>query len=333
MNKIKYLYSTLFGIWVATAGFEAGAQPAAPGAVPGYPSRPIRLIIPFPPGGGTDFVARVLMQKLSDAWGQQIIADNRPGSSGTIGLDITAKAAPDGYTFALGQTGNIALAPVFYPKLPYDPRRDLAPITLVSMSPFMLVAHPSLPAKNVRELIALAKTRPDEIAFGSSGNGSLSHLAGEIIKAAGGVRMLHVPYKGVALATSDLFSGRIAIYVSPLQPLPAWIKAGRVKPLGVTRAQRSSVFPDVPTIAESGVPGYDVTNWYGAVAPAKTPAPIIARLNSELTRILRLPEVQTRFRDEGGEIAPGTPEELSGFINREIQRWGKVVSDAGVRVD
>lgn len=307
---------------------SASAQAQAP-----YPAKAIRWIVPFPPGGGTDFVVRTLAQKLGDAVGQQVVADNRPGSSGTIGLDVTAKAPPDGYTIALGQTGNIALAPVFYPKLPYDPRRDFAPITLVSMAPFMLVAHPSLPAKTVRELITLAKTRPDEIAFGSSGNGSLSHLAGEIIKSAGGVGMLHVPYKGVALATSDLFSGRIALYVSPLQPLPAWIKAGRVKPIGVTRAQRSPAFPDVPTIAESGVPGYDVTNWYGVVAPAKTPAPVVAKLNSELVRILRLPDVQARFRDEGGEVAPGTPEELSAFINREIQRWGKVVRDTGVRVD
>lgn len=309
------------------------AQTPAPVSAQPYPAKAIRWIVPFPPGGGTDFVVRTLAQKLGDAVGQQVVADNRPGSSGTIGLDVTAKAVPDGYTIALGQTGNIALAPVFYPKLPYDPRRDFAPVTLVSMAPFMLVAHPSLPAKNVRELIALAKTRPDEIAFGSSGNGSLSHLAGEIIKSAGGVRMLHVPYKGVALATSDLFSGRIALYVSPLQPLSAWIRAGRVKPIGVTRAQRSSAFPDVPTIAESGVPGYDVTNWYGVVAPAKTPPPVVAKLNSELVRILRMPDVQARFRDEGGEVAPGTPDDLAAFINREIQRWGKVVSDAGVRVE
>jgi len=287
----------------------------------------------FPPGGGTDFVARVLAQKLGDALGQQIIADNRPGSSGTIGMDVAAKAVPDGYTIALGQTGNIVLAPAFNPGLPYDPLRDLVPVTLVSLSPFMLVAHPSLPARTVRELIALAKSRPDEIAFGSSGNGSLSHLAGEMIKSAGQVRMLHVPYKGVALATSDLFSGRIGLYVSPLQPLPAWIKAGRVKPVGITRAQRSSAFPDVPTIAESGVPGYDVTNWYGVLAPAKTPTAVVARLNSELGRILRMSDVQARFRDEGGEVAPGTPEELAAFIHREMQRWAKTIRDTGVRAD
>jgi len=298
-----------------------------------YPAKTIRWIVPFPPGGGTDFVVRTLAQKLSEALGQQIVADNRPGSSGTIGLDVMAKAPPDGYTIALGQTGNVALAPAFYPKLAYDPQRDFAPVTRVSLAPFMLVAHPSLPAKNTRELIALAKTRPDEIAFGSSGNGSLSHLAGEIIKISGGVRMLHVPYKGVALATSDLFSGRISLYVSPLQNLAGWIQAGRVKPIGLTRAQRSNAFPDVPTIAESGVPGYDVTNWYGVFAPARTPAAAVTRLNSELTRILRMPDVQARFREEGGEIAPGTPEELSAFISREIQRWGKVVRDAGVKVD
>jgi tripartite-type tricarboxylate transporter receptor subunit TctC len=298
-----------------------------------YPAKSIRWIVPFPPGGGTDFVVRTLAQKLSEALGQQIVADNRPGSSGTIGLDVMAKAPADGYTIALGQTGNVALAPAFYPKLAYDPQRDFAPVTRVSLAPFMLVAHPSLPAKNTRELIALAKTRPDEIAFGSSGNGSLSHLAGEIIKISGGVRMLHVPYKGIALATSDLFSGRIALYVSPLQNLAGWFQAGRVKPIGLTRAQRSNAFPDVPTIAESGIPGYDVTNWYGVFAPAKTPAAAVTRLNSELVRILRMPDVQARFRDEGGEVAPGTPEELSAFVNREIQRWGKVVRDAGVKVD
>lgn len=302
-------------------------------ATPAYPAKAIRLIVPFPPAGGTDFIARTLAQRLAEGLNQQVLVDNRAGSSGTIGLDLAAKSPADGYTIAVGQTGNMALAPVFYPKLPYDPRRDFATVARVSLASFMLVAHPSLPAKTVRELIALAKSRPDDIAFGSSGNGSLSHLAGEIIKTSGGVRMLHVPYKGVALATSDLFSGRIALYVSPLQNLAGWFQAGRVKPIGLTRAQRSPAFPDVPTIAESGVPGYDVTNWYGIVAPAKTPAPVVARLNSELQRILRLPEVQARFRDDGGEIASSTPEEFAAFINHEIQRWGKVVSDAGVRID
>lgn len=306
---------------------------AQPGTAQNYPAKSIRLIVPFPPGGGTDFVARTLAQRLGDALGQQVVVDNRSGSSGSIGMELAAKAPPDGYTIALGQTGNMALAPVFYPKLPYDPRRDFTAIARVSLSSFMLVAHPSLPAKNTRELIALAKARPDDIAFGSPGNGSLSHLAVELIKISGGVRMLHVPYKGVALATSDLFSGRIALYVSPLQNLAGWFAAGRVKPIGLTRAQRSTVFPDVPTIAESGVPGYDVTNWYGMVAPAKTPTPVIARLNSEVVRVLRLPEVQARFRDEGGEVVPGTPEEFAAFVGLEIQRWRKTVLDAGVRVD
>ncbi len=327
MKSITYIIYTM-GVSLLLTAHAVNAQPAQ-----AYPVRSMRFIVPFPPGGGTDFVARTLAQKLADALGQQVIADNRPGSSGTIGMDVTAKAPPDGYTIALGQTGNVALAPAFNPGLPYDPRRDLAPVTRVSLSPFMLVAHPSLPAKTVREIIALAKSRPDEITFGSSGNGSLSHLAGEMIKSAGQVRMLHVPYKGVALAASDLFSGRIVLYVSPLQPLPAWFKAGRVKPIGITRARRSSVFPDVPTIAESGLPGYDVTNWYGVMAPAKTPAPVIAKLNSELVRILRMPDVQARFRDEGGEVAPGTPEEFAAFINREMQRWAKTIRDAGVRAD
>jgi tripartite-type tricarboxylate transporter receptor subunit TctC len=298
-----------------------------------YPARTLRWIVPFPAGGGTDIIARTLGQKLAEAWGQQVIVDNRPGSGGTLGLAAAAKSPADGYTLVLAQTANVALAPAVYAKLPYDPQADLAPVTLVLSTPFVLVAHPSVPAKNVRELVALARARPDDLSFGSSGNGTLSHLSGEMIKTMAGVRLLHVPYKGVPLALSDLYSGRIALYVSPIPPMLAPARDGRVKAIGVTGTQRSNAFPGVPTLAESGLPGYEATNWYGAMVPARTPQDIVAKLNAELTRILRLPDVRSRFQDEGGDVTPTTPEQFAAFIAHELPRWAKIVKASGARVD
>jgi tripartite-type tricarboxylate transporter receptor subunit TctC len=298
-----------------------------------YPAKTVRWIVPFPAGGGTDIIARTLAQKMTEGWGQQAIVDNRPGSGGTLGLAAAAKAPADGYTLVLAQTANVALAPAVYAKLPYDPQADLAPVTLVLSTPFVLVAHPSVPAKNARELIALARARPDDLSFGSSGNGTLSHLAGEMIKTMAGVRLLHVPYKGVPLATADLYSGRIALYVSPIPPMLAPVKDGRLKAIGVTGAQRSNAFPGVPALAESGLPGYEATNWYGVMVPAKTPRDIVTKLNAELTRILQLPDVKSRFQDEGGEVTPTTPEQFAAFIARELPKWAKIVKASGARVD
>lgn len=298
-----------------------------------YPDKTIRWIIPFPSGGGTDIITRALAQELAKAWGQQVVADNRPGAGGTLGVGAAAKAPADGYTLVLAQLANIGLAPAFYAKLPYDPQTDLAPVTLVLSTPFVLVAHPSVPAKDTRELIALARARPDELSFGSSGNGTLSHLAGEMIKTMAGVRLLHVPYKGVPLATADLFSGRIALYVSPIPPVLPSVKAGRIKAIGVTGAQRSSAFPEVPTIADSGMPGYEATNWYGVMVPAKTPRDVIVKLHAELVRILQLPDVRNRFHEQGGDVTPSTPEQFAAFISREIPKWTKIVRESGARVD
>ena len=298
-----------------------------------YPSKPIRWIVPFPPGGGTDGIARTLGQKLNEAWGQPVIVDNRAGSGGTIGLAAVAKSPPDGYTLALAQSANVALAPAFYPKLPYHPQTDLAPVTLVLSTPFVLVAHPSIPAKTAKELVALARARPDDLSFGSSGVGTMSHLTGEMIKSMANVRLLHVPYKGVPLATGDLYSGRIALYVSPIPPMLAPIKSGRVRAIGVTGSRRSSAFPGVPTLAESGLPGYEATNWYGVMVPAKTPAEIVAKLNAELVRILQLPDVRTRFEAEGGDITPSTPAEFAALIAREIPRWDKIVKASGAQAN
>jgi tripartite-type tricarboxylate transporter receptor subunit TctC len=323
--RLSSLLVSLTCVALASAGGAAFAQ--------AYPAKTLRWIVPFPPGGGTDGIARTLAQKLSDAWGQPVIVDNRSGSGGTIGLAAVAKAPADGYTLALAQLANVGLAPAFYPKLPYNPQTDLAPVTMVLSTSFVLVAHPSVPARNTKELIALARARPDDLSFGSSGIGALSHLAGEMIKSSANVRLLHVPYKGVPLATADLYSGRIALYVSPIPPMLAPLKAGRVRAIGVTGNQRSSAFPEVPTIAESGIPGFEATNWYGVMVPARTPPDIVAKLNAELVRILQLADVKTRFAAEGGDVTPSTPEEFAALIAREIPKWAKIVKASGAQAN
>ncbi len=306
---------------------------AVPVFAQNYPSKSIRWIAPFPPGGGTDLISRTLAQKLSEAWGQQVLVDNRPGGGGTIGLAVAAKSPADGYNVVLGQLANVGIAPALYSKLPYDPVRDLAPVTLVLSAPLILVAHPSLPANNVRELIALARAKPELITFGSPGNGTTGHLAAEMIKSATGVKMTHIPYKGASPAITDLMGGQIAIYVSTIPPALPLIKSGRLKALGVTSAKRSPALPDVPTISESGLPGYEVTNWYGVMVPAGVPKDILGKLHTEIVRILKLPDVQKRFQGEGGTVAPDTPEQFAAFIKSEIAKWGKAVKDSGARVD
>ena len=306
---------------------------AVPVFAQNYPGKSIRWIAPFPPGGGTDLISRTLAQKLSEAWGQQVLVDNRPGGGGTIGLAVAAKSPADGYNVVLGQLANVGIAPALYSKLPYDPVRDLAPVTLVLSAPLILVAHPSLPANNVRELIALARAKPELITFGSPGNGTTGHLAAEMIKSATGVKMTHIPYKGASPAITDLMGGQIAIYVSTIPPSLPLLKSGRLKALGVTSAKRAPALPDVPTIAESGLPGYEVTNWYGVMVPAGVPKDILGKLHTEIVRILKLPDVQKRFQGEGGTVAPDTPEQFAAFIKSEIAKWGKAVKDSGARVD
>jgi tripartite-type tricarboxylate transporter receptor subunit TctC len=298
-----------------------------------YPSKPIRWIVPFPPGGGTDVISRTLAQKLTESWGQQVIADNRPGSGGTIGLAAAAKLPADGYNIVLGQLANVAIAPALYAKLPYDPVKDFTPVTLALKSPLILVAHPSFPAKNVKELIAVAKAKPDSVTFGSPGNGTTGHLGTEIIKTAGRVKMTHIPYKGASPAFTGLLGGEIAVYMSSIQPAIPMLKAGRVKALGVTSAKRIAGLPDVPTISETGLPGYEVTNWYGVMVPAGVPKDVLAKLHGELARILKLPDVQQRFQAEGGDTTPDTPEQFAAFIKTEIAKWDKAVRESGAKID
>lgn len=324
MNSVRW-FSYVAVVALGLASTAALAQ--------AYPSKPIRWIAPFPPGGGTDVISRTLAQKLTEAWGQQVIVENRPGSGGTIGLAAAVKSPADGYNIVLGQLANVAIAPGLYAKLPYDPVKDLAPVTLVLSAPLILVAHPSLPARNTKELLALARAKPDAITFGSPGNGTTGHLAAELIKSATGVKMTHVPYKGASPAITALLGGEIAIYVSSIPPALPMIKAGRLKALGVTSAKRTATLPDVPTISESGLPGYEVTNWYGVMLPAGVAKDLVSRLNTEIARILRLPEVQQRFQGEGGDVAPNTPEQFAAFIKSEIAKWDKAIKASGAKVD
>jgi tripartite-type tricarboxylate transporter receptor subunit TctC len=298
-----------------------------------YPVKPVRWVVPFPPGGGTDTISRTLAQKLSETWGQQVVVDNRPGSGGTIGLTIAVKLPADGYNIVLGQLANMGIAPALYPKLPYDPVKDLQPVTLVLTSPLILVVHPSVPVKNTKELIALAKRTPGGLTFGTPGNGTTGHLGIEILQHAAGVRMTHVPYKGAAPAFTGLLGGEIALYMSSVPPALPMMKAGRVRAIGVTSTKRMASLPNVPTISETGLPGYEVTNWYGVMMPVGVPKDILAKVHGDLVKILKQPEVQQRFAGEGGDISANTPGEFATFIRNEIAKWAKAVKASGAKVD
>ena len=298
-----------------------------------YPNKPVRWVVPFPPGGGTDLISRTIATKLNEVWGVQVIADNRPGGGGTLGLGIAAKMPADGYTIVLGQASNVAVAPGLYAKLAYDPVKDLQPITNVIAAPLVIVSHPSFPAKNAKELIAYARAKPGAVTFGSPGNGTIGHLSMELLKTSAKINMLHIPYKGATLAITELIGGQIVLYASSMPPALPLINAGKLKALGVTTAKRLAPLPNVPTIAESGVPGYEAVNWYGVFVPAGTPKEIVAKLHDDIVRVLRQPDVKERFAGEGGDIIADTPEQFGVFIRKEIPKWTKVIKDAAVKVD
>ena len=303
-------------------------------ADPPYPeSRPIRLIVPAAPGGGADFVARILGQKLGEALGQTVIVDNRAGASGTIAADNTAKAAADGHTLLIGQSTSIVIAPHMYAKLGYDTLRDLMPVTLVAQVPNILVVHPGVTAANVKELIALAKSRPDALNYGSSGNGAPSHLAGEMFKSAAGVAMVHVPYKGAGPAVNDLVAGQIQIMFAPIVAVLPQVKAGRLRALAVTSAARSAAAPDVPTLAESGLAGYEISSWFGLFAPAATPPAVIDRLYRESAKALQSAEVRERFAQEGAEPVGNSPAEFAAYVRSEYARYGRIVKGIGIKAE
>ncbi len=296
-----------------------------------YPSRPIRFIVPFAPGGSTDTLARTLGTKLTEALGQQVVVDNRAGGNGNIGTDVVAHAVPDGYTILLGYIANLAIGPSLYAKLPYDPVKDFAPITLLAVAPNILVVHPSVPAKNFQEFIAYAKANPTKVNFASAAVASPGHLSGELLNLAAGIHMQHVPYKGAGQAVVDLVGGQVQVMVSGMSAVMPHIKAGRLRPLAVTGARRSPAVPDVPTIAESGFPKFEATAWYGVLAPAGTAPAIVTRLNTEILRALKLPDVKERLEYVGFEIVGSTPAAFGSYIKSEITKWAPVVKAAGVK--
>ena len=306
------------------------AWPAS--AAEAYPDKPIRLIIPQPPGGTSDILARVLALKLAENLRQQIIIDNRAGASGTIGTDLAAKSPPDGYTLVLVYTTH-ATTPGIYGKLPYDPVADFAPVTLAAAAPLLLVVHPKIPVTSVKELIAYAKTRPGELNFCSAGNGSGSHLAGELFNTMTGVKLTHIPYKGSGLAITELIGGQVQLMFAGIVPIDPHVKSGRVRSIAVSSAKRSVAIPHVPTIAESGLTGFEVVGWYGVLAPARTPHPIVARLHNEFIKILQTQDIRDRLLSEGAEPVGNTPAEFTAFIKTDIGRWAKVIKAAGAKLD
>jgi tripartite-type tricarboxylate transporter receptor subunit TctC len=298
-----------------------------------YPTKPIRMIVPFPAGGTTDILARSVGQKLGEAVGRQVIIDNRPGAGGNIGSDMVAKAAPDGYTLLMGTVGTHAINASLYAKMPYDHIQDFAPITLVAAVPNVLVVNPSVEAKSVRELIALAKAKPGQLSFASSGNGTSIHLSGELFKTMAGIDMLHVPYKGSAPALTDLIGGQVNLMFDNLPSSLPHIKAGKLRALAVTSGKRSPALPDVPTIAEAGLPGFEASSWFGVFAPAGTPKEIITRLNMEIVKALTSPELKERLAAQGAEAVGNSPEQFAAHIRSETAKWAKVVKASGATVD
>ena len=308
----------------------AAAAPDTATAQNSYPTRPIRIIVPSAPGGGTDYTARTIAHKLTDAVGQTVVVENRPGAAGNIGAEIAAKASPDGYTLVMPIT-SFAMNPHLYRQLPFDTVNDFAPITLAALAPLYLVVSPSVPAKNVSELIALAKAKPGQLNYANSGNGTSAHLAGELFKKMAAVDLVSVPYKGGGPAVIDLVAGRVQIYFSTIPAALAQVQAGKLRGLAVTSARRVNLMPEVPTVAESGLPGYEIVGWFGLFAPAGTPRPAIARLNKEINDILRTPDAQKRFANEGLVPGGGTPEELGKFLRAEIVKWGALIRQIGLQ--
>jgi len=298
-----------------------------------YPVKPVRIIVPWTPGGTADTLARLVGQRLSEGFGQQVLIDNRPGASGQIGSDLVAKAAPDGYTLVLGTTAPNSTAPSLYSKLPYDPNKDFAPISLVALTFYVLSVHPQVPVKNIPDLVKLAKARPGQLNFSSPGNGTPNHLSGEMFKTQAGIQMQHIPFKGSSEAIASVLGGQIPLNFENIAVVLPHIKAGKVRALGVTSARRSTFLPETPTIAESGYPGFEAVGWFGLMAPANTPRDILTKLNAETVRILNLPEVSSRILALGAQVRPTTMAEFDTFNREQIAKWAKVIKDSGARID
>jgi len=313
-------------------GFNAALW-LAPGAhAQAYPTKPVRIVVAFAPGGPSDYAARVVAQRLPELLGQQVIVDNRPGAGGILGADLVAKSPPDGYTLLIGNTGMLCVSPYLYSKLTYE-AKDFAPVTNLIGGPSWLVVHPSVPARNVKELIALAKLRPGQLTYGSAGAGQISHLNGELFKITAGVDIVHVPYKGTAQITPDLLGGQISMsFSTDIQSL-VLAQAGKLRMLGVTGRTRSPAAPEVPTVDESGLQGFEVLNWNGVVAPARTPRDIVTRLNRDFVKVIHLPEVRERVEAQGNIVIGDTSEEFAAYIRAESEKWSRVIKQVGIRLD
>ena len=307
------------------AGEETHAQ--------AYPARAVRLIVPFPPGGPNDVLGRVVAQKLTEQMGQQVVVDNRGGAGGIIGAELAARATPDGYTLFFGGTASMSINPILHKKLGYDPVADFAAISLVGTAPSLLSLHPSLPVKNVKELIEAAKAKPRQLTFASSGVGTAPHLAGELFNTMAGVTLVHVPYRGGGPAFVELLAGQVGMYFAGISAALPFVKEGKLRGIAVTGARRSAVMPEMPTIAESGLPGYEVSNWYAIVTATTTPKPVITRLYSEVVKALAAEDVKKRFLDLGTDPIGSDPAQLAAYIRSEIPKWTKVIRAAGMRTD
>ncbi len=314
-------------------GFCLAAAFAPAAQAQTYPSKPIRIVVHFPPGGPTDLVARAVGQKLNEAWGQQVVVENRPGAGGVVGVEMVVRSPADGYTILFATGGSMSIAPALIAKLPYNVFTDLTPVNLLVINPQMLVLHPSVPANNVRELVKLAKSKPGQINYASVGAGSPNHLGVEMLKFMTGIDMVHIPYKGTAPAVTDLIAGHVSLMFNSMPSVLAQVQAGRLKGIAVGSAQRSPAAPNIPTVAESGVPGFEYVTWYGLFAPAGTPKEIVTKFNAEVVRILQDKDIAQRFQREGAEPAPGTPEQLAKFMRSEHEQWKKTIAAAKIRLD
>ena len=298
-----------------------------------YPAKPIRMVVPFSPGGTSDTLARILGQKITEAWGQQMVVDSRPGASGIIGTEIAMRAPADGYTLMHGNMSQFAINPGLYSKLPYETLRDFAPLSLIATAPQLLVVNPSVPVKSVKELIELARTKPGTLNFGSGGVGTLAYVGGEMFKSATGVNMVHISYKGTILALNDLIGGQVQVLFSDMPIALPHAKTGKLRALAVTGAQRTPLVAGMPTVAESGVPGYALVNWWGIFAPRGVPQPIAAKLNAEIVRVHALPDIKERYANLGVEATSSTPEQFAVYIKAEVARFAKVLKETGAKLD
>ncbi len=319
--------------WTRAGALAVSLGLAASALAQAFPTKPIRVVVPFPPAGGTDIIAREVSHKLATTLGWTLVVENKPGSGGNLGIDATAKSAPDGYTIGLGQTSNLAINPTLYTKMPYDALRDLAPVALVAKAPMLFVVPASSPHKTLADIVAASKRNPGSLNFASPGNGTVAHLASELLQKTTGVKFTHIPYKGAAQASTDVIGGQVQLYMSSVPTLIGFVKSGKMRAIAVTSLTRVDDIPDVPTIDESGNRGFEAVSWFGFVAPAGTPPEIVNRLSAEINTALKAPDLRKKIQDQGAEILGSTPEHFGKLIRDEIARWAPIIKDSGAKLD